>query len=91
MADKKTQVSVYQQTCHGRVQYRVMRDDGQLIFDRHQTDFDNEDEALAAIRGEFRRKRLGAVRVRIREMAPSTGICFPGGRERFVEFADSGQ
>lgn len=91
MADKVPQVSVYQQTCHGRVQYRVMRDGGQLIFGRHMTDFDSEAWALAAIQGEFRRKRLGPVRVRIREMDPSTGICFPGGRERFVEFADSGQ
>jgi hypothetical protein len=62
-----------------------------LIFDRIQTDFESEDEALAAIRGEFRRKRLGAVRVRVREMDHGTGICFPGGQERFVEFPDCGQ
>lgn len=88
MADKVPQVSVYQQTCHGRVQYRVMRDDGQLIFDRHMTDFDSEDEALAALRGEFRRKRLGAVRVRVSYMGADQ---LPDGRERFVEFPDSGQ
>lgn len=85
---KLTQVSVYEQTCHGRVQYRVMRDDGQRIFERIMTDFDTEDEALAAIQGEFRRKRLGAVRVRVRTMGPDQ---LPDGRERLVEFDDSGQ
>lgn len=88
MQSKLPNVSVYQQTCHGRVQYRVMRDDGHLIFDRHMTDFESEEWALTAIRGEFRRKRLGAVRVRVCYMGPNQ---LPDGRERFVEFEDSGQ
>ena len=65
-------VSVYEQTCHGVVQYRVMRDDGLLVFDRIQTDFEREEEAVNAVRGEFRRKSLGAVSVR---------VCFMGGNQ----------
>jgi len=52
-------VRVYEQELFGTVHWRVIRDDGRLIFDRHQTDFPAQDEAIEAIRGEFRRKNLG--------------------------------
>jgi hypothetical protein len=81
-----THVSVYEQTCHGVVQYRVMRDDGRLIFDRFQTDFESEQEAISAIRGEFRRKKLGRVSIRVRYMG---GNQLPDGRERVREFDDT--
>ena len=56
-------VSVYEQELFGKVHYRVVRDDGRLIFDRHQTDFESEADAVACIRGECRRNLLGPVRV----------------------------
>ena len=62
---RMTRVSVFEQECFGVIHYRVMRDDGRLIFDRHQTDFPSESEAVDAILGEFRRKQLGQVRVRV--------------------------
>lgn len=60
-----TIVSVYRQDCCGRIHYRVMRDDGQRIFERHMTDFESKDEAVSAIEGEFRRKKLGHPQIRI--------------------------
>lgn len=60
-----TNVTVYEQDCFGRIQYRAVRDDGCLLFGRHQTDFDTKDEALAAVLGEFRREKLGPVKVRL--------------------------
>lgn len=44
----------------GRELWRVMRLDGdRRIFDANMLDFDSEGEALLAIDGEFRRKKLG--------------------------------
>ena len=60
-----TTVSIYEQDLFGTIHWRVMRDDGRLIFDRHQTDFESEGDALAAIKGEFRRKQLGEVEIAI--------------------------
>ena len=60
-----TKVSIYEQEMFGATHWRVMRDDGRLIFDRHQTDFPSEDEAVQAIAGEFRRKQLGEVEATI--------------------------
>jgi hypothetical protein len=60
-----TKVSIYEQEMFGKIHWRVMRDDGRLIFDRHQTDFESEADAVQAIEGEFRRKKLGAVEARI--------------------------
>jgi len=42
-----------------------MRDDGYLIFDSHQVDFDTEAEAIMAIRGEARRNKMGPCQVLI--------------------------
>ena len=58
-----TIVDVYEQDCHGRTQYRVMRRDGLLVFGVHQLDCGSQDEAVALIRGEFRRNRLGAFEI----------------------------
>jgi hypothetical protein len=60
-----SKVSVYEQELFGATHWRVMRDDGRLIFDRHQTDFPSEQEAIAAIAGEFRRKQLGPAQVSV--------------------------
>ena len=79
-------VSVYEQTCHGVVQYRVMRDDGYYIFDRIQTDFESLDDAVSAIRGEFRRKGLGRVSIRISYMGANQ---LPSGRVEVREYDDS--
>ena len=68
-----TSVDLYEQTCHGVVQYRVMRTDGRLIFDRIQTDFGTEEDAVNAIRGEFRRKKLGPVRIQFHHLCYQTG------------------
>lgn len=57
-------VSVYEQELFGTVHWRVMRDDGRLIFDRHQTDFPSRDEAIQAIDGDACRNKLGAISVR---------------------------
>jgi hypothetical protein len=62
---KTTYVSVYEQEMFGATHWRVMRDDARLIFDRHQTDFPSEQEALAAIEGEFRRQQLGSATVTV--------------------------
>ena len=80
-----THVSVYEQTCHGVVQYRVMRDDGRYIFDRIQTDFETLEEAVAAIRGEFRRKSLGPVSVRVCYMGRNQ---LPDGRTKTDVYND---
>lgn len=66
-------VSVYEQECWGVIHWRVMRDDGQLIFGRHQTDFPAEQEAVAAITGEFRRKQLGPAQVTIHMIDQQAG------------------
>jgi len=58
-----TNVTIYEQECFGQTHYRAVRDDGLLLFGRHQTDFPSKDEAVSAVLAEFRRKRLGAVRV----------------------------
>lgn len=63
-----TTVSVYEQECHGRRHFRVMRDDGRLVMDCHQIDFESRDDANACIEGEFRRKKLGPVRVLFHEL-----------------------
>ena len=61
---KMIRVSIYEQEMFGTVHWRVMRDDGRLIFDRFQTDFPSREEALSAVQGEFRRKHLqGTVRI----------------------------
>lgn len=78
-------VSVYEQTCHGVVQWRVMRDDGFCIFDRIQTDFESEEDAVSAIRGEFRRNRLGPVSVRVCYMGRDS---LPDGRSKTTEYTD---
>jgi hypothetical protein len=50
----------------GRKHYRVMRDGGGLIFDRHHhLDFDSLEDAKAAIEGDFRRNKRGPVIVRV--------------------------
>ena len=67
-------ISIYEQELFGTIHWRVMRDDGRLIFDRHQTDFPNRDEAIAAVRGTFRREKLGNGQIRV------YGIDRQGGR-----------
>lgn len=57
-------VSVYEQEMFGQTHWRVMRDDGQLIFGRHQTDFPSREDASIAINGVFRREKLGAGQIR---------------------------
>jgi len=57
-------VNVYEQEMFGSTHFRVMRDDGRLIFGRHALDFQSREEASAAIRGEFRRNQLGAGQIR---------------------------
>lgn len=57
-------VSIYEQDLFGTVHWRVMRDDGRLIFDRFQTDFPSREEAVSACQGEFRRNHLvGTARI----------------------------
>ena len=56
-------VSIYEQECCGTVHYRVVRDDGRLIFDRLQTDFPERDEAISAVTSEFRRSKTGPFEV----------------------------
>ena len=58
-------ISIYEQECFGKTHYRVMRNDGLLIFDRHMTDFDSLADAEQAIEGEFRRKKLGGYSLRV--------------------------
>ena len=66
-------VTIYQQECHGQEHWRVVRDDGYRIFDRLQTDFPAEDEAIMAVRGEARRHKLEPVQIRICYM-PQQGL-----------------
>lgn len=61
-----TKVTIYEQELFGKIHYRVMRDDGQRIFDRIHTDFDSESEAVECVLSEFRRKKLGMVRVHVK-------------------------
>ncbi len=58
-----THITIYEQDCCGQKQFRVMRDDGGLIFGSIATDFATHKEAVSAILGEFRRKKLGAVHI----------------------------
>jgi hypothetical protein len=60
-----SKVSVYEQECCGAIHWRVMRDDGRLIFNSHMVDFPCEQEAIDAIAGEFRRKQLGPAQVSV--------------------------
>ncbi|MHC4867947.1 MAG: hypothetical protein ACYTEX_28075 [Planctomycetota bacterium] len=58
-----TNVTIYEQECFGQTHFRTVRDDGWLLFGRHQTDFPSQEEALSAVLGEFRREKLGPVKV----------------------------
>ena len=58
-------VDIYEQDLHGRTHFRVMRADGRLIFDRQQTDFDSEQDAVSCLRGEPRRNHMGECRITI--------------------------
>ena len=58
-----TNVTIYEQECFGQTHFRTMRDDGRLLFGRHQVDFPSRDEALSAVVSEFRREKLGPVSV----------------------------
>ena len=63
-----TTVSIYEQECFGKTHFRVMRDDGRLVMDCHQIDFESRGDANLSIEGEFRRKKLGPVRVLFHEL-----------------------
>lgn len=59
-------VSIYEQDCHGKTQWRVMRDDALRIMDCHQVDFESEDEAVDAVFAWVRRTCAGPVQIRVR-------------------------
>lgn len=54
-------VTIYQQDCWGVEQWRAMRDDGLLLFNRHQTDFPLESEAVEAVRSDFYRRQESVI------------------------------
>ncbi len=53
-------ISVYEQTCHGRIQWRTMRDDGRSFLGLLQVDFHTYEDAIEAIEGEMRRTKTDA-------------------------------
>lgn len=59
-------VSIYEQDCHGKTHWRVMRDDALLIMDCHQVDFPSEEDAVEAVFGWARRTHAGPVQIRVR-------------------------
>jgi hypothetical protein len=59
-------VSIYEQDCHGKTQWRVMRDDALPIMDCHQVDFVSEEDAVDAVFDWVRRNKLGPVQIRVR-------------------------
>ena len=59
----KNTITIYEQEVFGRVQFRSMRDDGRLLFDRTQTDFSSLEEAKNAIVSDFRRRQDGPLEV----------------------------
>ena len=56
-----TAVTIYQQEMFGQEHWRAVRNDGVLLFRRHQTDFPSESEAIAAVEGDFRRRRESVI------------------------------
>ena len=63
--DRSMRITIYEQEVFGRVQYRTMRDDGRLLFDRIQTDFSSLEEAKNAIVNDFRRRQDGPLEVHL--------------------------
>lgn len=67
-------ITVYEQDCWGKTHWRVMRDDGQRIFDCHHLDFPTLEEATAAIEGECRRKKLGEAKINVKRRKPDGDV-----------------
>ena len=67
-------VAVYEQEFFGEHHFRVMRRDGRLIFGEFQTGFPTEADALAAIRGVFRRK-LTRGKIEIHRLTARRPMC----------------
>lgn len=60
VTEKKFTVNIFEQECHGVMQYRVMRKDGQKFMGCIQIDFENEEEAIRLTLAELRRNGLEA-------------------------------
>ena len=70
-------VTIYEQSVYSQIHWRAMRDDACLLFGRHQTDFPSRDEAVAAVKADFRRRHDGPVEIHVEPLDRQAG-----GRDR---------